>query len=451
MSQTTVDWDQAGAEAVARLRAMIRFDTTNPPGQETALAQHLAGELRAGGIEAQVLESTPGRGNLVARLPGSGSGRPVLLLSHLDVVPAEAQLWSRPPFAGELEDGYVWGRGAIDSKLTGALHVQLALMCRRAGLPLQRDLVVVAAADEEFGGHRGVEWLVAEHPEWFEAEYALNEAGGFAVPVAGRPLYTCQVAEKGSAPVDLICRGRPGHSSVPHGDNALFPLGAALVRLADASPPHRVTPTVQAFFRGAAAAQTSDTVAHDLLAALEPAGHRQALARLPVEPAVRHMLDAMLRNTWAPTVVQGGIKRNVIPASARVQLSGRPLPGVDQDTFMRELRDALGTEAELVAEPFRPGLEFDHGSALFEHATAALQQFEPGAPLVPYMQTGGTDARFLGAHDMTVYGFVPMRYEPGLDFFELCHGHDERVSVANVRFGVQVLHALVCRLNGLAD
>ncbi|MBT4496484.1 MAG: M20/M25/M40 family metallo-hydrolase, partial [Gemmatimonadetes bacterium] len=251
-----IDWNLMEKEAVERLRSMVRFDTTNPPGNELPLVRQLAEELEGEGLEPQVLESVEGRGNLAVRLKGDGSERPLLLLSHLDVVPVEPERWTHPPFAGEVADGFVWGRGAIDSKLTGAVELQVLLMCRRLGLPLKRDLVVVAAGDEEFGGKYGVGWLVEEHPELFDAEFGINEGGGFALLVDGKPLYVCQVGEKGSAPVDLVAKGRPGHSSVPHGENPIPLLGEALVALGARKMPHRVTESVRAFFEGAAAVQT---------------------------------------------------------------------------------------------------------------------------------------------------------------------------------------------------
>ena len=444
-----LDWEQIEREAVARLREMIRFDTTNPPGNELPLVRQLAKELEEEGLQPQVLESEKGRGNLAVRLEGDKAERPLLLLSHLDVVPVEPSRWTHPPFAGDLADGFVWGRGAIDSKLTTVVGLQVLLLCRRMGLPLKRDLVLVAAADEECGGQFGVGWLVENYPELFDAEYGINEAGGFALLVDGRPIYTCQVGEKGSAPLDLVAHGRPGHSSVPHDDNPIFPLAGALEKLGRRKMPHRVTESVRSFFEGAAAAQERAEVAEDLRAMLDPERCEEALARLPVNEATRLMFDAMVRSTCAPTVLEAGLKRNVIPSEATAQLSGRPLPGVDQDGFLREVRQIVGEEVEFGMESFRSGVEFDHRTELFEAIRASVERFDPEGVVVPYMQTGGTDARFLADRKMAIYGFVPMRYEPGLDFFDLCHGHDERVSVDNVRYGVQVLFDVVCRLNGV--
>lgn len=445
-----IDWNAAGQEAVAWLQTLIRFDTTNPPGNELPLVRHVAEALTAEGIVSRALASEPERGNLVARLEGDGSERPLLLLSHLDVVPAEPAKWTHPPFAGKVAEGHVWGRGAVDSKLTTAVDLQVLLLCKRLGLPLKRDLVLVAAADEEMGAVCGVQWLVEHHPEVFDAEYGINEGGGFALLIDGRPVYTCQVAEKGSAPMNLVARGRPGHSSVPHDDNAVFHLARALHTLGQQKMPHRVPASARAFFEGAAAAQERPEVANLLRAVLHPEGHPEALNRLPVNEATRLMFDAMVRNTCTPTMLEAGVKRNVIPSEATAMLSGRPLPGVDEATFVREVREIVGEGVDYEMEGmFAPGVEFEHETPLFEAIRASMARLDPEGAVVPYMVTGGTDARFLTGLDIQVYGFIPMRYEPGMDFFDLCHAHDERVSVDNVRFAVQVLFDTVCRLNGI--
>ena len=445
-----IDWEKAGDEAVTWLQRMIRFDTTNPPGDELALVQDLAGALESEGLAPQALESTPGRGNLVVRLKGDGSERPLLLLSHLDVVPAEPERWTYPPFEGVVADGYVWGRGSIDSKFTTAAGLQVLLLCKRLGIPLKRDLVLVGAADEEMGGIWGVKWLTENHPDLFDAAYGLNEGGGFALLVDGRPLYTCQVAEKGSAELDLIATGRPGHSSVPHDDNAVIHLARALDALGRDKLPHRVTRSVRAFFERSAQAQRRPEVAELLRAVLDPDRCEGALEKLPASEATRLMFDSMVRNTSAPTMLEAGLKRNVIPSEATARLSGRPLPGADEKGFVQEVRDRAGEGVDYrIGKAFRSGLEFDHETPLFDAIEASMARFDPDGVVVPYMQTGGTDARFLPDRDIQIYGFLPMRHEPGEEYFDLCHGHNERVSVANVRFAVQVIFDVVCRLNGI--
>jgi len=329
--------------------------------------------------------------------------------------------------------------------------MQIVLLCKRLSLPLKRDLVLVAAGDEELGGKTGVGWMVENHPGIFDAEYVVNEGGGFALLIDGRPVYTCQVGEKGGADLDFATCGRPGHASVPHGENAIVRLGPVLEALGRKLP-HRVVPSARAFFE-AAAAGARPQVRDLLLATLDPEQCDQALAQLPVNEPTRLMFDAMLRNTCAPTVLEAGVKRNVIPSSAQVSMSGRPLPGEDEESFRRDVEATLGAQlgqgVDYRMGTFRPGLEFDHQTPLFGALAQALTQQESDAVLVPYMQTGGTDGRFLRDMDTTVYGFVPMRYEPGLDFFDLCHGHDERVSVDNVHFALDVMFDAVKNLNGI--
>jgi acetylornithine deacetylase/succinyl-diaminopimelate desuccinylase-like protein len=442
------DWDAVEAEAAGLLQDMLRCDTTNLPGNELPLARQLAEGLRIDGFEPEVLVSGAERGNLAVRLKGDGSRGALLMLSHLDVVPAEAEKWTYPPFAGQIADGYVWGRGAIDSKLTTAVQLTVLRLCRRLGLPLRRDLVLVAAADEERGGVYGMQWLLRHRPDLFEVEYGINEAGGFALMVDGRPVYTCQVAEKGGAEIDLVAGGRPGHASVPHDDNAIVGLGAALQRLGGRLP-YRLTPSVAAFFEGAAGPVQPQT-AQLLRAALEAGTWDAARDLLPVDAATRLMFDAMLRDTCAPTMLEAGTKRNVIPSEAVVRLSGRPLPGVGEDEFVAGVEALAGPTVKSRLHSFRPGVSFPHQTPLFAALQEALERVEPGAAMVPYLQTGGTDARFLAGSGAAVYGFIPMRHEPIPGFFELCHGHDERVSLANLRFAVQVLFEAVKILNGIA-
>jgi acetylornithine deacetylase/succinyl-diaminopimelate desuccinylase-like protein len=454
VAELTIDWKVQSDEAVAWLQRLIRFDTTNPPGNELPLVRDVAGTLEAEGIGTRVLESAPERGNLVARLHGDGSERPMLLLSHLDVVPAEATQWTHPPFAAQIANGMVYGRGAIDSKLTTAVQLQVLLICKRMGMPLKRDLVLVAAADEEMGATHGVQWLAANHPEVFDAEYGINEAGGFALLVDGTPVYTCQIGEKGGAVLDLVAHGRPGHSSVPHDDNALFHLAEVLKRLAARKMPHRVTASARAFFEATAAAQRRPEIAELLLQVLDPDKHEAALARLPVNEPTRLMFDAMVRNTCAPTLLEAGVKRNVIPSTATAMLSGRTLPGVAEEEFLQEIRGIVGVGSQVDGVEYQlasytSGSEVNHETPLFDALVDGMKRYDPEGVVVPYMVTGGTDVRWLSGFDTQIYGFIPLRYEEGMDFFDLCHGHDERVSIANVELGVQVLFDAVCRLNGI--
>ena len=444
--------DDLGAEALTHLRALLRFDTCNPPGNEGPTAEYVASVGRAAGLESRVIESTPGRGNAVLRLAGSGGARPILLLSHLDTVPVEAGKWSHPPFAADVADGCVWGRGAIDSKLTTAVGLAALVALARSGRRPRRDVVLAATASEELGGPaNGAAYLAEHHRDLIEAEYTINEHGGFCVEVGGRPYYTLQTAEKGGCSADLIARGAPGHASVPRDDNAILRLAGALARLGASKMPLRVTATAQAFVEGMASdheAHGSAGTAATLRALLDPSTCDAALDRLPAEPGIRRMIDAMLRNTAAPTMLEAGVKRNVIPSEAAARLSGRPLPGVDATAFEAELCAAVGSEVEVVADDFVPALEHARDPAFEAAALRALRRHDPDAVLVPIMMPLGTDAKRLTVLDTKIYGFVPMLHEPELDYMSLCHGHDERVSLRSLAFGAAVTYDLLLDLAG---
>jgi acetylornithine deacetylase/succinyl-diaminopimelate desuccinylase-like protein len=442
-------------DAVGYLRALIRFDTSNPPGGEGPAAAYVAGVGRAEGLEAHLFEAAPGRGSAVLRLAADGSiERPILLLSHLDTVPAEAAKWRHGPWSAEVADGCVWGRGAIDSKLTTAVQLAALLDLARSGARLRRDVVLAATAGEEGGGPaNGAAWLAGNRPDLVGAEHTLNEHGGFCLEIGRRRYYTLAVAEKGGCAVRLVARGAPGHASVPHADNALYRLGRALARLGERKMPPRVTPTARAFVEAVAAdheAHGSAEVAAVARALLDPARHDEALAALPTAPATRDLIGAALRNTAAPTVVEGGVKANVIPSEAVAVLSGRPLPGVTREQFLADLRGCVGDEVEVVApaDGFAPGLEHRRDRAFEVAALRALRRHDPGAVLVPFLVPLGTDAKRMTRLGQPIYGFVPMLHEPGLDYMSLCHGHDERVSLASVGFGARVLRDLLGELAG---
>nr|MBA3533613.1 M20/M25/M40 family metallo-hydrolase [Ardenticatenales bacterium] len=266
-----IEWDAIRDEVVAYLQTLLRFDTTNPPGNEILAAAWLAGVLQGEGIECQILESAPGRGNIVARLPGTGEEEPLLLMSHTVVVPAEPEKWEHPPFSGEIHDGYIWGRGALDMKHIVAQHLTLMMIFKRLadrGIRLTRDLIFMAAADEERAGTFGAFWLVQNHPDLLRAAYALNEGGGNTNQVGEALFMSVQTAEKGLARFRLIARGEPGHASVPREDNAVVRLAEAVVAIGRAKLPAHLTPTVRAFLEVMAAQQPPE-LKQAMLALLE--------------------------------------------------------------------------------------------------------------------------------------------------------------------------------------
>jgi acetylornithine deacetylase/succinyl-diaminopimelate desuccinylase-like protein len=438
-----MDWNSIREQATTVLQDLIRFDTTNPPGNEMPCIEYIAAMLRREGIEPVVLESAPGRGNLVARHKGDGSLPPLLLMGHVDVVPAEADKWQRPPFSGDLVDGVIWGRGATDMKEMVTMELMTFLLLKRNGVPLKRDVILMANADEEVGGLWGAGWMASNHPDLIRAEYAINEGGATSLVLGDKVFYVCSTAEKGTARFTLRGRGQPGHASQPHKNNAILPLSKAAARLIETPLPLRVTRTARAHVESLARG-VDGALRETVLNLLDPATHDSSLAALPLAEPQKRRLSASLRNTATPTILRAGAKINVIPAEAECQVDCRILPGTSLESLEQELRAVVGDDVEIEFMLPTPPLEADPNSPLFETIRQVVAEHDRGAMLVPGMITGGTDAKNVTRLGIQVHGFVPMRYE-GPHMTGLAHNHDERVSVANLEFGVGVLYDVVTR------
>lgn len=438
-----MNWHQVTHEATTILQELLRFDTTNPPGNETPCIEHIATILQRDGIEPIVLESAPGRGNLVARLKGDGSLPPLLLMGHVDVVPAEADQWERPPFSGDLVDGVVWGRGATDMKQMVAMELMVFLLLKRENVRLKRDAIFMANADEEVGGRMGAGWVALNHPDLIRAEYAINEGGPTSIVVDGKVFFVCSTAEKGSARFTLRGRGQPGHASQPHKNNSILPLAKALTRLIETPLPLRVTKSARAQIE-VMARHVNDGQRANLLGLLDEATYDKSLAALPLPEPQKRRINAALRNTAVPTILKAGSKINVIPAEAECQVDCRILPGATLESLEQELRAVIGNDVEIDFGPVYPALESDPDSPLFETIRQVIEEQAQGAMLIPGLITGGTDAKSVTRLGAKVLGFVPMRYE-GPSMTGLAHAHNERVSVANLDFGVRVLYEVVRR------
>lgn len=441
-------WPAVTAETVRHLQALLRLDTTNPPGHETQAAEYLAGVLRAEGIESLLLESAPGRGNLIARLTGSGEAPPLLLYSHTDVVPAEPAFWTHPPFGGEVHDGYVWGRGAADMKDTVAEQLMVLLLLKRQAVRLKRDVIFAATADEEIGGQNGfgMSWLVRHHPELLRAEFALSEIGGYNMDFAGRQVYLIQVAEKGTCWLKLRARGRPGHGSIPHADNAVVHLARALRRLDLEGMPYHLTDAAAGFLDAASRAAGAMPLGRLLHSLKSPVGAERAFQVELQGTDFYPFLYAMLHNTATPTGLSAGYKTNVIPAVAEATIDGRTLPGFDSEQFVAELLAVVGErfEVELIMES--PPLQTPHDTGLFKLMAEVLHQHDPQtAAVLPYMMSGATDAKYLAPMGVPTYGFAPLKLPPSMKFMEMFHAHDERAPVEGLGWGVKVLYDVVTR------
>jgi acetylornithine deacetylase/succinyl-diaminopimelate desuccinylase-like protein len=442
-----VDWEQEGKAVAELLRALVRFDTTNPPGNEAECVQFLADTLRGTGVEPEVLTAAPGRANLVARLPGGdGGAAPLLLNGHVDVVAAEAGRWRHPPFAAELHDGAVWGRGAVDMKQMVAMSVATVGLLARLGLPLRRELKLAAVADEEAGCALGSAWLVDHHPDKVRAGHALGEVGGATFYLGGRPFYPIQVAEKGIAWLRASATGATGHGSIPRDDNAVVRLSEFLARVGRRRLPLHASPEVRRFLEALAGLQgRAGRAALPLL--LHPRWSGLVLRRGVRDPGLARLLNALLRNTASPTVVHAGSKVNVIPGRAEAELDGRIAVGSSEAELLAELRALAGPDIELgLLAPSRPPTVTPPGDELFDVLAGVVVEHHPGAVAVPSITPGFTDAKFWSRLGTACYGFAPVRLEPGdPDFAAMFHGDDERVPVAGLQAGLRMLADAVAR------
>ena len=458
------DWQAAGDELVELVRELIRIPSIVPVPEggdgETRVARHIAGSLAELGVPAEVLEPSPGRGSVAARLHGSDpDAAPLLLLSHLDVVPVTPD-WVHDPFAADVEDGWIYGRGAVDMKAMVAMELAVMRGLARETMAAGRDpatdpvpgltrgVLLVSAADEEAGGLQGAGWIAAHRPELLRAAGALNECGGVSVQVAGVTLYPVQVAEKGVAIYRITVNGEPGHGSMPREANAAV-LAAEVVRRLAVPGPVRLTATVERFLEDAAAALPAPTGALLRLLATDPARAEPILART-CDPSWARLLRAIVRDTTSPNVIHAGIKGNVIPGTATVEVDMRPLPGMTEATTRAELQARIG--AELMArcvvdlDWFGAPVESSADTDLYRTIAATVRAHDPGAVAVPMMAPFSTDAKHTaGTLGIPTYGFSPLRVPPDEPFLDRFHGIDERVSIDALRWGLPVLYDVVRR------
>ena len=428
----------AAGEVVGICRDLLRIDTTNTGDQRTTVGERVAAEYVAEklgevGVPAEIYESAPKRANLVARIPGADRSRGALLMhGHLDVVPADAREWSVPPFAGEIKDGYLWGRGAIDMKDMDAMMLAVVRDWKRTGYVPPRDVVICYTADEEAGMEYGSQWLVQNHPDLFEGcTEAIGEVGGYSYTVSDDlRLYLVQTAEKGLDWLQLHATGRPGHGSFVHDDNAVTALAEAVAAVGRHRFPVVVTPTVRRFL---------EEVGDALHLELDPDDPEIAVAKLG---PIANLIGATIRNTANPTRLEAGYKDNVIPGKASATIDCRTLPG-QEETFLAELRSLIGPDIRIEHNHRQPPVETEFGGPLVEAMSAALRAEDPGARTIPYLMSGGTDAKAFSTLGIRCFGFAPLRLPPDLNFAALFHGIDERVPVEGLEFGVRVLDRLL--------
>jgi acetylornithine deacetylase/succinyl-diaminopimelate desuccinylase-like protein len=435
-------------EITTLLSNLIQIDTTNPPGNETRAARYLTNTLREDNVESEILESVPGRGSLVAHLKGTEQKPSLLLLSHLDVVTANPREWKVHPFSGRIENGFVWGRGALDMKSLTAIEVMVLKLVKRNNIRLRGDLLLAATADEEKGGELGAGWLSRNHPEKIRADYVINEGGGTAIPLEGKNLFTVQTAEKGILWLRIRAKGTPGHGSKPGtADNAIMRMNKVIEKLGTYRPRAKVIPTVRQYLKALAQEHAARKPLSILLR--DPTKADQALDQLAEKDKfMAEEIRAMIRMTSTPTIIRGGVKENIIPSECETVFDCRLLPGQTTGgtltlikTLLKEIDvDSLDFETIQANEPS----ESQAKTPLYELIARTMKEYEPDCSIAPLMLTCGTDSRFFRRMGITCYGFQPIR--PDLPYAETqktIHGIDERISIDNLIFGTTVLYEVV--------
>ena len=434
-----VDWHKLDSEALDYFRAYLRFDTTNPPGNTAAAIAYLKGIFDKEGIATDTFESKPGMVSLVARIPGPAGVKPMLLLSHADVVPAVAANWTHPPFGADLADGFVWGRGAIDNKAHGIMALMTMLALKRNHVPLRRGVVMMVNPDEEAGGDNGAKWMVANHWDSFDPAFAFNE-GGSATPdwlgTTGNS-FTVAVSEKRVMWLHVTVRGKGGHGSVPKPDNPNLILIEGLHRLLAHQPHDRIS---EIFLQ-----------AMDAIAPREPFPASFEITHLGWPWMARlakrgvlgpYNVQALMHDTISLTMLGAGVKVNVVPTTSEASLDCRLLPGTDAEAFLKRMRGIFGDNRfniEFIQRPDDAPPSPTTGEAWDAIKSVVAADF-PDSVVVPWMTSGGTDSRFLRARGVPSYGFVPVILEQRE--FSRVHGDDERLSVENLNRGIKATYDL---------
>jgi len=444
-----MNWKLATEETVKNLVRLIQTETINPPGNELPAIMVVKDILEGAGFPQEaikIVESAPNRVNLVARIKGDGSERPFLMSGHVDVVPVEREHWSHDPFGGEVIDDVIWGRGALDMKGFLAMYLEIFLGLFRQNIPLKRDIILAAIADEEAGFAHGSKFLVEQHRELIEAEYGLTEGGALTIYMGKTKVYPIQVAEKGVCWLRARAHGKPGHGSIPHADNPILFLAQAIekIRRARHLPVH-LTPT---FVKMLDAAGSQVKFPLSLLTKLLHSPTLMGLVLNSIKGESSNMLSALVTNTLTPTILHAGSKVNVIPSMAEVEIDCRLLPGQTPESVIKEIHQIVGEGIELETVYTTCGAEFSTETPLFKLMEKRTRQMDPGGLVIPMLMPGATDACQYQSAGIKVYGFTPGILPPEMPLMKMAHGHDERVPISFIESGLPVLWDVVTEFCG---
>lgn len=426
---------------VELLQRLIQFDTTNPPGNEVECIHYINTLLIEAGFETMLLGPNPTRPNLVTRLKGRGDARPLLLQGHIDVVTTVGQSWQYPPFAGQIADGYLWGRGTLDMKGGVAMMLCSLLQAKAEGIEFPGDVVLALLSDEEAGGIEGAQYLVEHHADLFQdIRYALGEFGGFSVYIGGKKLYIIQVLEKQVCWMKATLRGPGGHASLPMRGGASAKLGRLLQTLDQKRLPVHITDIPRQMLETLAATLPGDA-GLQFKRMLDPTQTDSALDTLGVH---QRLFEPVLRNIVNPTVINGGHKINVIPSEIVVEMDGRLLPGMKPDDMLTELRQLIGNEAELEIARYSPGYA-EANMGMFDTLRTILQEADPDCIPIPFLMPVVTDGRFFAQLGIQTYGFIPLDLPPDFNFLETVHAADERVPLKAMESGTRAIFEVLRR------
>ncbi len=438
------DFKEMTKEATAILSSLIKINTVNPPGNELEVIKYVANILDQEKIPYEILESAPGRGNLIAKLKGNGSKQPIMMMAHVDVVGIEKDKWKTEPFGGEIKDGYLYGRGAIDDKGMGVVELVVLLHLKKLNVPLARDVILLLESDEEAGGKFGIEWLVENHLDKIKAEFVLNEGGRIITePNNSKSVKFIGVQNTEKVPynVRLVASGTSGHASVPLKDNCIFALSRALEKLSHWQPPVKLNATTKVFFKGLA--QNEKFPKSFFLGNIET----PIIGKFCSDQVANSdpILNSTMRNSISPTLLNGGIRSNVIPSQAEVTLNVRLLPDENIKDFVQQLQKVIGDDPQVKIvydtspHPHTPASPTDN--ELFQAMEKVGKKLSPEAVTVPLMSTGATDASHLRAKGIPTYGILPFPLDDN-DLGRM-HGHDERLHLDDLEYGIKYMYEVV--------
>jgi len=439
-----MNWQMMTEETVKNLVRLIKTETINPPGNELPAILIVKNILEGAGFPQEaikIIESAPNRANLISRLKGDGTERPLLLSGHVDVVPVEREHWSHNPFGGEVIDNVVWGRGALDMKGFLTMYLKIFLGLFRQKIPLKRDIILAAITDEGNGFMHGSKFLVEQHRQLIDAEYGLTEAGALTINIWNSRIYPIQVAEKAICFLRASAHGKPGHGSIPHADNPVFTLAQAIEKLRQAGHmPVHLSPT---FLKMLDAVSSQAGFPLNSLISLLHSPILVSFLLNYLKGDSRNVLRALVTNTISPTMLQAGNKVNVIPSTADAGIDCRLVPGQTPEDVINEIHHIVGEEIEIEAVFTTGGAEFSTDTPLFKLLERRTRQMDRGGFVIPMLMPGATDACQYQSAGIKVYGFTPGILPAGMPILQMAHGHDERVPISFIESGLPVLWDVV--------